>query len=97
MTCKKCSVFCPMEECKRRDPKGLYSKAAAGTVSAVTGFDSPYQPPSKPALRLDSSKLTVDEEVDAVLTLLAANGVLPAQAGKNFVALNGAVVAALGG
>jgi adenylylsulfate kinase len=70
-------VFCPFEECQRRDPKGLYSKAVEGKVRAVTGFDSPYQPPSKPALRLDSSKLSVDEEVQAVLDLLAANGIIP--------------------
>lgn len=74
---KEVFVFCPMEECKRRDPKGLYSKAAAGTVRAVTGFDSPYQPPSKPSLRLDSSKLSVEEEVGAVLDLLTETGVLP--------------------
>jgi len=72
-------VFCPMEECQRRDPKGLYSKASAGQVRAVTGVDSPYQPPQKPALRLDSSKLTVEQEVAAVLDLLAVNGVLPPQ------------------
>jgi adenylylsulfate kinase len=71
-------VFCPFEECQRRDPKGLYSKAKSGAVRAVTGFDSPYQPPANPALRLDSSKLSVDEEVDAVLELLAERGVLPA-------------------
>ncbi|MGH9553461.1 MAG: adenylyl-sulfate kinase, partial [Terriglobales bacterium] len=70
-------VFCPFEECQRRDPKGLYSKASSGQVRAVTGFDSPYQAPSKPALRLDSSKLSVEQEVAAVFDLLIKNGVLP--------------------
>jgi bifunctional enzyme CysN/CysC len=70
-------VFCPFEECQRRDPKGLYSKAAAGTVKAVTGFDSPYQPPSQPALRLDSSSLSIEQEVEAVLELLASKKVVP--------------------
>ncbi|HEY9778047.1 MAG TPA: adenylyl-sulfate kinase [Planktothrix sp.] len=70
-------VFCPMEECQKRDPKGLYSKASSGQVRAVTGFDSPYQPPSNPALRLDSSTLSVEQEVAAVINLLVQNGVLP--------------------
>ncbi|HEY9719212.1 MAG TPA: adenylyl-sulfate kinase [Trichormus sp.] len=70
-------VFCPMEECQRRDPKGLYRKASAGQVRAVTGFDSPYQPPRRPALRLDSSKLSIEQEVNSVLDLLNASGVLP--------------------
>ncbi|HEY9676700.1 MAG TPA: adenylyl-sulfate kinase [Drouetiella sp.] len=72
-------VFCPLEECQRRDPKGLYSKAAAGQVRAVTGFDSPYQAPQRPALRLDSSKLSVDDEVQAVIKFLREKGVLPSE------------------
>lgn len=70
-------VFCPFEECQRRDPKGLYSKASAGKMKAVTGIDSPYQPPHKPALRLDSSKLAVGEEVEAVLRLLGERRIIP--------------------
>ncbi len=70
-------VFCPLEECQRRDPKGLYSKASAGQISAVTGFDSPYQAPQRPAVRLDSSKMTVAQEVQAVIELLSHHEVLP--------------------
>jgi bifunctional enzyme CysN/CysC len=70
-------VFCPFEECQKRDPKGLYSKASTGQVRAVTGFDSPYQPPRQPSLRLDSSKLSVEDEVNAVIELLTGSGVLP--------------------
>ena len=72
-------VFCPLEECQRRDPKGLYSKASAGQITAVTGFDSPYQAPQRPAVRLDSSKMSVAEEVKAVIELLSQNEVLPAE------------------
>lgn len=72
---KELFVFCPLEECQRRDPKGLYSKANAGQIRAVTGFDSPYQSPQKPALRLDSSKLSVSDEVAAVVELLQESGV----------------------
>jgi bifunctional enzyme CysN/CysC len=70
-------VFCPLEECQRRDPKGLYKKASAGQISAVTGFDSPYQAPQRPAVRLDSSKMSVAEEVQAVIDLLSQKEVLP--------------------
>jgi bifunctional enzyme CysN/CysC len=70
-------VFCPLEECQRRDPKGLYLKASSGQISAVTGFDSPYQAPQRPAVRLDSSKMSVAQEVQAVIELLSRNEVLP--------------------
>lgn len=80
---KELFVFCPLEECQRRDPKGLYSKASAGQISAVTGFDSPYQAPQRPAVRLDSSKMTVAEEVEAVIALLSQNDVLPGEQALN--------------
>ena len=47
-------VFCdtPLEDCERRDPKGLYAKARAGEITHFTGIDSPYQRPKNPDLRL---------------------------------------------
>lgn len=47
-------VFCdtPIEDCERRDPKGLYAKARAGKIKDFTGIDSPYEPPERPDLRL---------------------------------------------
>jgi len=47
-------VFCdtPLEDCERRDPKGLYAKARAGEITHFTGIDSPYQRPKDPDLRL---------------------------------------------
>jgi bifunctional enzyme CysN/CysC len=52
----------PLEECMRRDPKGLYAKARAGRIANFTGLDSPYEPPEKPELRL----LTVDAEPETL-------------------------------
>ncbi|HEY9868211.1 MAG TPA: adenylyl-sulfate kinase, partial [Candidatus Obscuribacterales bacterium] len=69
-------VFCPLEVCQQRDPKGLYKKVHSGQVNNFTGFHSPYQSPKVPDLRLDSSQMTVDEEVDAVLALLERRRVL---------------------
>jgi bifunctional enzyme CysN/CysC len=46
-------VDTPLEECERRDPKGLYVKARAGELPGFTGIDDPYEPPTRPDLRLE--------------------------------------------
>ena len=48
-------VDAPLEECMRRDPKGLYEKARRGAIRNFTGIDSPYEPPERPELRLDTT------------------------------------------
>ncbi|MBT9371098.1 adenylyl-sulfate kinase [Rhizobium sp. CSW-27] len=48
-------VDTPIEECARRDPKGLYRKAAAGELRNFTGLDSPYERPLAPELRVETS------------------------------------------
>ena len=63
-------VFCPIEVCQQRDPKGLYKKATGGQINDFSGLNSPYQPPASPKLRLDSSTMGIELEVDAVLELL---------------------------
>jgi bifunctional enzyme CysN/CysC len=45
-------VDTPLEECIRRDPKGLYAKAQAGGIPNFTGIDSPYEPPQNPEIRV---------------------------------------------
>jgi bifunctional enzyme CysN/CysC len=45
-------VNTPIEECERRDPKGLYAKARAGEITGFTGIDDPYEAPVAPALEL---------------------------------------------
>ena len=49
-------VDTPIEECRRRDPKGLYRKASAGQLKNFTGIDSPYEAPEAPELRLDTTR-----------------------------------------
>jgi adenylyl-sulfate kinase len=58
------------EECARRDPKGLYAAASAGTLEAFTGVDDPYEVPEAPDLVIDSG-LAVPEAVERVLASLA--------------------------
>jgi bifunctional enzyme CysN/CysC len=64
-------VFCdtPLDDCERRDPKGLYAKARAGEITHFTGIDSPYQRPKHPDLRLTPDR-TPDELAAMVIDLL---------------------------
>ena len=63
-------VATPLEECERRDPKGLYARARAGELSGMTGIDDPYEEPSAPELVLDG-RTPIEESVARVLELLA--------------------------
>jgi bifunctional enzyme CysN/CysC len=56
-------VDAPLEICEARDPKGLYKKARKREITNFTGIDSPYEPPEKPEVRLDTSKLTIERAV----------------------------------
>jgi adenylylsulfate kinase len=60
-------VAASLEECERRDVKGLYARARRGEIANFTGIDDPYEPPSAPELTLDTSDMTVDEAVTRVL------------------------------
>jgi bifunctional enzyme CysN/CysC len=55
-------VDTPIEECIRRDPKGLYAKAQSGAIPNFTGIDSPYEPPDAPEIRL----ATIDADPEAL-------------------------------
>jgi len=59
-------VDTPIEECARRDPKGLYKKAMTGKLANFTGISSPYEPPETPDLHLK----TVEETDEALATLI---------------------------
>jgi bifunctional enzyme CysN/CysC len=65
-----------LEECERRDPKGLYVKARAGEIREFTGIDSPYEPPIAPQLTIDTSKQEIGATVDQILRYLENKGFL---------------------
>lgn len=67
-------VSTPLAVCERRDRKGLYAKARAGTVTGMTGVDDPYEEPSDADLTLDTTDLPVDEAVAQVLGYLDEHG-----------------------
>jgi bifunctional enzyme CysN/CysC len=71
-------VDAPLELCEQRDPKGLYARARAGQLTGLTGVGAPYEAPSQPDLVLGSLEETVEREVERVLELLVARGLLPA-------------------
>ncbi|MBA3893164.1 MAG: adenylyl-sulfate kinase [Gemmatimonadales bacterium] len=60
-------VATPLEECERRDVKGLYARARRGEIKNFTGIDDPYEAPENPELTLDTRALSVDQCVDRVL------------------------------
>lgn len=64
-------VNTPIDECERRDPKGLYAKARAGEIIGFTGVDDPYEPPTSPDLELTPALATVEDCAGAVLDLIA--------------------------
>ena len=60
-------VDASLDECIRRDPKGLYAKAKAGQIRNFTGFDSAYDRPEKPDLHLDTAAISAEDLADRVL------------------------------
>lgn len=63
-------VSTPLEECERRDVKGLYARARRGEIRNFTGIDDPFEVPERPELVLDTRMLTVEQSVAAVLERL---------------------------
>ncbi len=69
-------VATPVEECARRDVKGLYAKAFAGEVEEFTGVSDPYEEPSSPELRIDTTEHEPAESARIVLAKLEELGLV---------------------
>ncbi|WP_374457496.1 adenylyl-sulfate kinase [Nocardioides sp.] len=69
-------VATPLEECERRDRKGLYAKARAGEIPEFTGISSPYEEPDDPAVRVDTTGRSIEDALDDVLVALDEAGFL---------------------
>ncbi len=69
-------VRTPVEECIKRDVKGMYAKALAGEIKGFTGIDDPYEAPVDPELIVDTDKETVEESVQKVLAEMKKRGFL---------------------
>lgn len=66
----------PIEECEKRDPKGLYKKARAGKIKNFTGIDSPYEVPINPEIHIANSDITVEVAANQVIQYLDDLGYL---------------------
>ncbi len=63
-------VRCPVEECEKRDVKGLYKKARAGEIKGFTGIDDPYEEPLKPEIVIETDKETLEQSAGKVCDFL---------------------------
>ncbi|MBV9756652.1 MAG: adenylyl-sulfate kinase, partial [Alphaproteobacteria bacterium] len=69
-------VDTPLEECERRDPKGLYRRAREGRIRHFTGVDAPYEPPEAPEIHLPTAGTTPEALAERVVRQLRTRGVL---------------------
>ena len=75
-------VATPVEVCEARDRKGLYAKARAGLIGNFTGVSDPYEEPTDAELTIDTSVMSRQQSVEAILRLLTAGGWLAGDPGK---------------
>ena len=75
-------VATPLEECERRDRKGLYAKARAGEIPEFTGISSPYEEPADADVRVDTTGRSIEDALDDVLDALQEAGYLDLSASQ---------------
>ncbi len=67
-------IATPIDECEKRDRKGMYAKARAGLIKGFTGVDDPYEQPQNPEVRIDTTELLPNEAAQVVLVDLSQKG-----------------------
>ena len=67
---------CELAVCEARDPKGLYARARLGEIENFTGISAPYEEPIKPDIVVNSSKQSIEEEVEVILNALKLKGLI---------------------
>ena len=72
-------VDTPIDECMRRDPKGLYAKARAGGIKNFTGIDAPYEPPEAPEIHLLTAGHEPEQLAERVVKDLGKRGIIGLQ------------------
>ena len=70
-------VATSLEECERRDRKGLYAKARAGILQQFTGISDPYEAPTDASIVLTTEGSTPEKDADRIIQLLRREGYLP--------------------
>ena len=69
-------IDAPVDECRRRDPKGLYQKADAGLIHGFTGIDAPYEPPEAPELHLRTTEASAEDLAERIVAELRRRGII---------------------
>ena len=70
-------VSCSVEECARRDTKGLYARAFAGEIENFTGVSDPYEPPENAEIVVETDQASIDACLEAIVSRLEELGHLP--------------------
>ena len=65
---------CDIEECKRRDMKGMYAKAESGELKNFTGVDDPYEKPKNPDVILETDKYSAKENINKIIRFVKEYG-----------------------
>jgi len=65
-------IKCSIEECERRDPKGMYDKARRGIIKNYTGISAPYEEPESPDLVIDTEQLNIEDAIQGVVNFIDA-------------------------
>ena len=76
-------VATPLEECERRDRKGLYARARAGEIPEFTGISSPYEEPEDAGVRVDTTGRTIQDALAEVVAALPFDLDLSADSGEH--------------
>jgi adenylylsulfate kinase len=71
-------IDCDIDECEKRDPKGLYKKARAGQIPEFTGISAPYEAPEKAELVVKNTRQTAEQSLQEIIIYLERNGYLSA-------------------
>merc|ERR1712013_278918 len=80
-------VSTSLEECEKRDVKGLYKKARAGIIKGFTGIDQPYELPENPEVTINTENRTVDDCVQQIVEILQENDIVPRSAVEKVIDL----------
>lgn len=69
-------VQCPIEECEKRDPKGLYKKARTGEIKQFTGVDSPYEKPTEAELVVETHRYSTEQCAEQIISYLQEHSLI---------------------
>ncbi|MGH7516039.1 MAG: bifunctional sulfate adenylyltransferase/adenylylsulfate kinase [Gemmatimonadales bacterium] len=83
-------VDTPLEECERRDVKGIYAQARRGEIKNFTGVSDPYEPPLKPEITLSTTDATPEQNARRILEYLVQQGLVRADADADAADLDAA-------